>query len=298
MANKMLTLNDSITAEMISQLQRDVAKASDDAFGGLGLRGVVEKYLLRPFDTESGISISAAAGNRMDNGFGPGSQGMANMANPYSAASQQRNNSLAPYMEYRIGELQGVFGNQRPFAESVTAVATLPAPQEPTTQLPQAPDAAQRQFLTDYQKLAQKIGYRCVEAERELVENELEAFLHENGMAVYDYQAVTRYLDATVERMTKTLRERHAWRWVPLRQCDKGQVVAQLSTGMVTYTKPIPYPVLLTIEKVHERFGERLAMFVSDIYTVPKADPFLGVSAPGSERLFVIERWDEPGFRS
>ncbi len=173
----------------------------------------------------------------------------------------------------------------------------IPSPVEPTTALLDAPDTSQREFLTGYQRLAAKIGYHCVEAERVLAEGDLIEWLHEQAMPVYDYEAVKQYLDATVAEMNAGPADgvHHRWGWMPLRQCD---TKTNMGGGrQEVYIKPIPYPVLCTIEKLVDQFGERVNLLVSDIYTVPKADPFLAVSVPGSQRLFVIERWDEPKFR-
>ncbi len=59
------------------------------------------------------------------------------------------------------------------------------------------------------------------------------------------------------------------------------------------YRGDIPMPVLLTIEKFKERFGERVKFFVA--WT--DNDPFLGVTVDNCGINF-IERWDEPSFRS
>jgi hypothetical protein len=59
--------------------------------------------------------------------------------------------------------------------------------------------------------------------------------------------------------------------------------------------KPIPYPVLLTIDAVVQAFP-MVRLFVSDEMreeAIP--DPFLLVKLGRDE--FVIERWDEPAFR-
>jgi hypothetical protein len=183
---------------------------------------------------------------------------------------------------------------------------------------PGAERAEEAAFLSGYQRLARKIGYRCLEAERAVGYAALVAWLHEEGIAAYSDQAVSDYLHAAVAKMNAAVgprgwadgaelvnaavglraRPSHAWCWTPLRPCDWRNSPAKVPNGaMQLYTKPIPYPVLCTIEKIVDRFGEEVMLEVSDIYTVPKADPFLSVSALGSAVRFPIERWDEPKFR-
>lgn len=60
------------------------------------------------------------------------------------------------------------------------------------------------------------------------------------------------------------------------------------------YAKPIPEPVLMTMATIRERYP-RADFFVSDFVDVPKGDPFLAVRY--ADQFFIIERWDEPGFR-
>jgi|SRR5579859_1297306 len=172
------------------------------------------------------------------------------------------------------------------------AIAPIPAPIPPlpTATAVLAPDI-DREFMTEYQALAKKIGYHCPEADRELAAADLVEFLHTEGITAYDLRAVTDYMDAVVLRMNEGGWGPHAWGWFPLRNVDCSRAFSP-----PPYSKRIPMPVLLTIEKLVDKFGASVRLEVSDIYTVPKADPFLAVSVPGGER-YVIERWDEPGFR-
>jgi hypothetical protein len=117
---------------------------------------------------------------------------------------------------------------------------------------------------------------------------------------VFDSLKVWAYLDNEVAKLNeKPHTYAHAWRWVGLRKSDVVEVspYSNALVGVLPYSKPIPFPVLLTAEKLIDKFGTRVCLEVSDIYTVPKADPFLSVRATGSPKRFIIERWDEPGFR-
>lgn len=61
------------------------------------------------------------------------------------------------------------------------------------------------------------------------------------------------------------------------------------------YAHSIPLPVLLTMKTIVSQFPD--AQFYASDYEVQRPDPFLAVTLPGVEDLFIIERWDEPGFR-
>jgi hypothetical protein len=61
------------------------------------------------------------------------------------------------------------------------------------------------------------------------------------------------------------------------------------------YPHAIPVVPLMAAKIIQDAFPEA-QFFVTD-YEVQKPDPFLAVMLPDTPDLFVIERWDEPGFR-
>jgi|SRR5262252_6146719 len=69
----------------------------------------------------------------------------------------------------------------------------------------------------------------------------------------------------------------------------------RVESGSV-YGHSVPYPVLLTVKSIVDRLPD-VQFFVTD-YAVATPDPFLAVSRPSIDDMFIIERWDEPGFRS
>lgn len=72
----------------------------------------------------------------------------------------------------------------------------------------------------------------------------------------------------------------------------------QLKHGTVVnsvYLHAIPFACLLTVKKIADAFPD--AQFLVSDYEVQRPDPFLAVTLPDTPELFVIERWDEPGFR-
>lgn len=101
-------------------------------------------------------------------------------------------------------------------------------------------------------------------------------------------------------------RERATWGWRPLRSTPTGFVSEwrapkdsdQVITSGNFYIKPIPLPVLLTAQKIRE-VTPSATFYVSDEIhehdIEPVRDPFLAVQI-GAD-FFIVERWDEPGFR-
>jgi hypothetical protein len=61
------------------------------------------------------------------------------------------------------------------------------------------------------------------------------------------------------------------------------------------YPHAIPVVPLMAMKIIQDAFPE--AQFFASDYEVQNPDPFLAVMLPDTPDLFVIERWDEPGFR-
>ena len=151
----------------------------------------------------------------------------------------------------------------------------------------------------DYAKLAQDAGfdgYYAVHHEhvRQTKLFEFRKFLAENGICVYDAKKVRKYL----------------WRLCPsgksvvwcglcgdLRNSKFGSIggfTAQAYREGGGYAKPIPEVPLMTLARIRVEFPQAEG-YVSDFVDVPKGDPFLAVRY--EDEFFIIERWDEPGFR-
>lgn len=160
----------------------------------------------------------------------------------------------------------------------------------------------------EYQRVATKVGF----APRGLKSDALRQFLREAGMRVYPLGAVQAYLDGKYG----VADDRHGARWVwkPLRSADgytreqrdahaqyiwlvKHAVNGVVAREQAPYGKPVPLPVLLTVERIVEKFPDAL-FFVSDEYKAPAVpDPFLAVVYGEDSEPVVVERWDEPQFR-
>ena len=151
---------------------------------------------------------------------------------------------------------------------------------------------------TDYAKLALDAGfggYYAVqrECEKQARLARFRAFLAENGICIYDFKKVRKYL----RRLCPSDRQQV---WCGF---DGNILDADLTNDSWAkrhydriggYTKPIPEVPLMTLAKIRAEFPQAVG-YVSDFLEVPKGDPFLAVMFEGA--FFIIERWDEPGFR-
>lgn len=166
--------------------------------------------------------------------------------------------------------------------------------------------------IKQYRKLAAKLGIATVPGDETVQRHKLLAVLQRLGIAIYPINAVRKYMDE------KCIPIDNSWYWIPLRRRDRGLVIKPnlhrkgigwmsrtlrlggTVSGATTYNQELPSPVLMRINEVQEELPE--AMFYVTDTRVQRAskrerDPFLGVTLPGLNELFVIERWDEPGFR-
>lgn len=172
-----------------------------------------------------------------------------------------------------------------------------------------------------YLELARSAGLTGVVSEVEKsIEREVQAvnvynksaalrlFLSENGITVYEAGTVERYMG----RITPA---GHRWHWVVATMGAAVEYPTINGMKAPMYSKPIPDAVILTIQKIRDAFPTSVFQ-VTDISQIPKGDPFLRVSLEeaGSwsgwstgfgdinmqfdpQESFIIERWDEPGFR-
>lgn len=169
----------------------------------------------------------------------------------------------------------------------------------------------------DYRAVAGRIGFAVPmpKIDRSI---EFENTLSEMGLRRYPEKQVHAYLNKQYGRVR--------WGWRSLRRKDydrfamnngvfmandkslndsltswgrrhNGQIIGRRDAN--TYEKPVPYPVLLTVERIAAEFPEA-CFFVNDearpIASEKHLDPFLMVVI-GKNR-YIIERWDEPKFRA
>lgn len=180
----------------------------------------------------------------------------------------------------------------------------LPSKPEPAPLSVEAPSA-------EYSLLAQQIGFHPEELSR----LEFELFLQRQGVQVYPLESVEAYMDALMLKLEADEpdpEDEWRWFWRPLRDADSSFIARQayvhgefqggFNFDGALYRRLVPMPVLETVNRLREAFHAETnldsgpAFLVTD-YDTETPDPFLAVSVNGLD-LYVIERWDEPGFRS
>ena len=143
----------------------------------------------------------------------------------------------------------------------------------------------------EYIELSKRLGINKIPLQ--LIE--LARVVREVCIGVYEYEAVTWYLDRQVERTKKNRYDHIDWYWHPVKSSNAIWFGRPSHVSADVYNKPIPMPVMLTIARI-ESLYPAARFYVSDIREVK--DPFLAVTVEGADTFFVIERWDEPSFRS
>lgn len=143
----------------------------------------------------------------------------------------------------------------------------------------------------EYIELSKRLGINTIPLQ--LVD--LARLIRQVCIGIYEYDAVVRYLDGQVERMRKTRFDHTDWNWHPIKPCHHFWSGRPDHVSADVYNKPIPMPVMLTIAQI-ESLYPAARFYVSDLRDVK--DPFLAATVDGSDTFFVIERWDEPTFRS
>lgn len=152
-----------------------------------------------------------------------------------------------------------------------------------------APVNTDEMMRGEHRRLAEKHGCPTV------CTVSLELVIREECIHVFDQAKVEKWMDKKGE-----------WRWFPLRARDRRrfdiQRVSKIESyrmrdhgGMETDLYPliVPTPVLMTVDRLEERLKDEVFFYVAAPAQGP--DPFL--AAVTRETTFIVERWDEPGFR-
>lgn len=212
------------------------------------------------------------------------------MRNAYASAiaqmQEQRFHPAAFALEWPLLELA------HPPAPAPPQPPATPPPLMPIAE-PEAVDAE----LLQHAALARKLG---VVVSAPAGAAQLQAVLREEGFSCYDRAAVEKYMTELAEANVKN------WIWYAARSADsrkfdhtRGQWGLHNGTSVSeVYTEAIPLPVLITMDRIIERMGADVRFQIAALCDAPKADPFLAVSHVSEpSKMFIIERWDEPGFR-
>ena len=164
-----------------------------------------------------------------------------------------------------------------------------------------ATDEVDAEFQQAYAAVASRVGFAVPHAP---VTPRFRSVLSEQGICTYDEKQVRTFL---TKQYGPKLSQMPTWGWRPLRLQDTTQTTTYADSlarspngcllgGRTVYGKPIPLPVLLTIDTIQQAFPSA-EFFVSDDTTREErvSDPFLLVHLDGQN--YIIERWDEPSFR-
>lgn len=204
-----------------------------------------------------------------------------------------------------------------PVAEVAVAVAEAPAPTPVRREPVPVPEASIEPvtLMTDdlrrqYSALAAELGI----SQPGLLEDEALAFFRERGTRLYDQSKVNAFLtDQFGAEIPATEGQRQhygihtiaTWGWRALRRVDVegggGGWHNPSSNGAHIgglYNKPLPLPVLLTVKEVAARFPSAMFFVSDEVHSSDLRrvdDPFLLVLIERTR--FIIERWDEPGYR-
>lgn len=155
----------------------------------------------------------------------------------------------------------------------------------------------ERLARAEHHRLASKLGVASMVS---LKVPSVLPVLKEEGCRLYNTSAVERWMD-----------KKGYWKWYGLRAVDAThafKIHRVTAHGYPTlygaggqrwqvYDKIVPAEVLLTVERIADRLSAEALFFVAAVDDHP--DPFLAVMSAHDEKntLYVIERWDEPGFR-
>jgi hypothetical protein len=196
--------------------------------------------------------------------------------------------------------------------------APVPVPDASVEAMPVMSDSLRRQYIA----LAAELGVTQPGLQRDAAR----AYFAGRGIRLYMGDKVKAYLDDQYGKEKQVEDPRFAqgngrrvfrghptWCWRPLRGKDK-TVRPEVEQGWAystpetndsiwpeatPYDKPLPLPVLLTVKEVSAEFPTARFYVSDEVHSYehrdPVLDPFLLVVVE-TER-FIIERWDEPGYR-
>jgi len=184
-------------------------------------------------------------------------------------------------------------GSQEPEYPETVIVEEPPKPEPEKVPDPQTyeakPDLSSLE-LEEYLKVCEEIG---LTNNADVISQKLLCCFKEENIHVYNGSQVVNYLD-------KELGD--TWQWRGLRDSDVEHLAGwsqdyknarDVSFSDRKYNGAIPLPVLLTVKKIMKAVPEA-HFYVSA--TEEDGDPFLSVAHRNSP-TYIVERWNEPGFR-
>lgn len=139
----------------------------------------------------------------------------------------------------------------------------------------------------EHTRLASKHGCRTVPTVS------LAQVIRQECLSVYEQAKVEKWMDRKGDWSWFPLREMDCERWRIHRQTKTAYEFSLGSMSRREYQLVVPVPVLITVDKLVKRLRNEVNFYVA----APGRghDPFL--AAVNADGTFIIERWDEPGFR-
>lgn len=158
--------------------------------------------------------------------------------------------------------------------------------------------------LTEYEKTAKELNFLPAA----LLHKQILQFLSDEKIFTYDFEKVMKYLWSDVEKLNKNLiKEKNRSEsllkviWIPLRYEDGWDSRHEgfgwhgsANDKNIMYDKLIPAHILKDVQKIENKFENKVKFFVSD-YEVVNPDPFIMVTANNMNHI-IFGVWDEPGF--
>ena len=150
-------------------------------------------------------------------------------------------------------------------------------------------------LLEQHAQLSERLGVAPI-SQGELLRRSFKSALSEWGLRRYEGAQVRAFLTYQYGRKD--------WCFRPLREADRREHAqwwdedlsrGAIQTGLRVYAKPIPMPVLLTIDRIVERFPSAKFYVSDERRPSDVSDPFLLILI--DEEEYIIERWDEPNYR-
>ena len=138
-------------------------------------------------------------------------------------------------------------------------------------------------------------------------DTEFLGFLQKHEICVYPLEKVKTYMDSLVKelnsfrnrskgwmkRMPLTIAPKVKWIWVPATRIDPPiRINWEI---FYSYNKPIPMHAVEKMAILREEYGAQVEFNITDYVSIQPPDPFLSVIFNGVR--YVIDKWDEPGFK-
>ncbi len=148
--------------------------------------------------------------------------------------------------------------------------------------------------LEQYEEVAESLGF----CPGQLLEEQIFRFLAQEKIMTFKFDEINKYLISKAKKNYK-------WVWRPLRKQDRttdfnvfvamNDMHGRYDATYEPYDKAVPLKILKDVKKVNDKFGNKVAFFVSDFDHMIVPDPFIMVTAKNVDTI-IFGVWDEPDF--